>query len=771
MKKTYNELKKVHRRISYTAITAVVLCLIYLFAIIYVYRQAESNALENLHINTKEIKDDIVLQYISDRENLITMANFAAKLYENGEDMDIIIRSFNPIGLISGINILHSDGSYVTRTGVVDNPEELEFDEEVKKGVYISAKTYDITDHNKEIIRSAVPIKSNDETVAMLYGIINLDAFEERYISKAEENDAMLYVLEQLDGGFILDTQHNKVENISTLSTRIYTGDYTYEQLKGDIDSGKSGFSSFVSIQTGKVVYAHYSPIGVSDWFILLSVPANIVFAQARETVFQLLMLFLAILAVVVVYFIFIFEGERKQSYHHLAASNVRRVLLEINQQSDSIVNALKYLTEYSKARSAIFVDSKGESYGFKITDSDGDIITDTERKYIINKLLQYALQKKGNKKTDINVFSLNVDKILKEEYSEFANFLKKHSIENITYSYIVKNDDDISILGVINPQKIADIKLLLLEISVCFSMAVYNKKYLNDTERVAVTDLLTGLYNRVEYNKTIEYLEANGVLDVACIYVDVNELHYVNNKYGHAAGDKMLKCVAETMKSVFEGEKIYRVGGDEFYVFIQPVDIDEINLKISQLDNIIEEEGYKVSIGLGVKNADNDIESMIKEAEDRMYEAKAEYYRKKENESHEIQADKDIEILSTGMSELDALISVVSHHYVGVCMVSLDNDTSKRVIIPSYMNKYFDSERSFSGAILKYVHELVHADSHRAMFNFMNYDVIKTQLDSGIIPTVTYKKTNDIVYRLSVHKINDENNEFNTLWVFEFDK
>ena len=69
--------------ILFTGITILLVCAVFLFMVGYFYVKAESDATENLHIQTKQIKDDIHLQIVSDRENLATMASFASKLYRS----------------------------------------------------------------------------------------------------------------------------------------------------------------------------------------------------------------------------------------------------------------------------------------------------------------------------------------------------------------------------------------------------------------------------------------------------------------------------------------------------------------------------------------------------------------------------------------------------------------------------------------------------------------------------------------------------------------
>lgn len=84
----------------------------------------------------------------------------------------------------------------------------------------------------------------------------------------------------------------------------------------------------------------------------------------------------------------------------------------------------------------------------------------------------------------------------------------------------------------------------------------------------MGIIDSLTGLLNRNCFEQTIENLDKNEYRNVACVYIDANGLHNINNRFGHEAGDNMLKAIAQALQSKFGSDKTYRIGGDEFVVF-----------------------------------------------------------------------------------------------------------------------------------------------------------------------------------------------------------
>ncbi|MBQ8208097.1 MAG: GGDEF domain-containing protein, partial [Clostridia bacterium] len=661
--KTISWSKKIRSRIIYTIIVAVLLVMFFVSMINYIYKDAERDGFNNLHVETKEIKEAIELQMISDRENLLTMANFAAKLHSYGESYDVLLKSFEAIGLIGNIGILLPDNTFLTEIGpFYPSKDIIDFEEEKLLGEYISGIVNDITNPQKEVVRNVVPIIHENETVAILYGVIKIETISERYLSKAEEIRAQLYVIERGNGNLIINTHPDKFPNISSLSSRVFKKEFSYEQLKNDIDKGKSGFSSFESNFTDDTLYIHYSPLEISDWQIMLAAPESNVFSEARNAGSNLLLMFLSIIIIMTAYLLLMFEAEQKQSKLNSVASGIRKRLLEINQQTGSIRDALENISKFAHSRSAFFVDTDGEDYNYIAPSLSDKLLTGTDRKYFVAKLLHHSFKDKKNINIPtVNVLRLVANTELRRNDADFFDFLRDHGIKQISFAGIANKNNHISILGVINSKKNSGVRSLLAEIAVCFSMAIYNKKYLNKTEAIAVTDSLTGLSNRLAYKKEIARQDEKMSDELSCIYIDVNELHIINNKYGHSTGDGMLLFIASTLKEVFEKGHVFRIGGDEFLVFTENTPKETVEELIVELDKKIQAMDYHVSIGMSFRNKNIDTESLVIEAEKRMYEAKAEYYQKKDRSIISKSTTVAVDHIKTGIREFDALLSILS--------------------------------------------------------------------------------------------------------------
>ena len=760
---TYERKKQRQNNILYTIVAAILICAVFFAMVVSFFIKAEDDAYEMLHIQTKQIKDDLTLQLKSDRENLITMANFASKLYADGKGYERMFDSFKPIGLFSRIGILNPDGTFITKDGVYDLKGQISFEEQALLGEHITGRTYSYSMPDEQVVRSSVPIQVNGETVGIMYGIIKIETINEKYNNMAKELDAQLFVYDKETGKFIVDTINEKPNELSSLKSREYNDGYSYEMLA----NSDKGYSSFKSILTGEDLYIHYSTIEDFNWGIMLARYETQVFAETHKISRNLLVVFALIILIIAIYLELILRNEKNRAKLNSESSVIRHLLLEINRQHENINTALKRIQEFSGARSCFFADTDGEDYYYIKPSLKDKCLFGDERKYFVSELFRYAANIHIDDSSTGFMQIIPNNHLLKTN-PEFYNFLLNQGIKDISFAIIADKDNHVSILGVINPKKSSAIRKLAEDVVVCFSIAIYNKKHLNKTELAATTDSLTGALNRVAYKKDILVFDEEKPEDFSCIYIDVNELHIRNNKYGHAAGDEMLIYIANSLKEVFYGQYIYRMGGDEFLVFAENSSQDDIKKGIDMLTKQLESMDYHVAIGVSYRAQNTNTEEMVREAEIRMYEAKAQYYQNKENKSVSATDATEYNVIKTGIGEIDTLLDVMKDRYNGIYRVSLNTDEACRILMPTYLG-YNETEKSFKDIFAKYVEDMVDPDFHRAMLSFINYDAIKRQLAKGNIPKITYKKVNSETVVLSVYSFAPTGKEVdNTLWVFE---
>lgn len=152
----------------------------------------------------------------------------------------------------------------------------------------------------------------------------------------------------------------------------------------------------------------------------------------------------------------------------------------------------------------------------------------------------------------------------------------------------------------------------------------------LEKIEYLGLHDSLTGLYNRAFLEKELNRLDVPGNLPLSLIIGDVNGLKITNDAFGHEAGDRLLKKIADILQSECRNSDIAaRTGGDEFVILLSKTGFDETERIVNRIiDKCKNEEADpikpSISLGAAVKdNSDQDINFVYKIAEDRMYSSK----------------------------------------------------------------------------------------------------------------------------------------------------
>lgn len=149
----------------------------------------------------------------------------------------------------------------------------------------------------------------------------------------------------------------------------------------------------------------------------------------------------------------------------------------------------------------------------------------------------------------------------------------------------------------------------------------------------LAAHDPLTMCLNRRELNRRFEKLFTDAQqrgTDLSCIMVDIDHFKTVNDRYGHATGDKVLKAVADTLKSFTrDNDLVGRYGGEEFCIVIKGRSIKTTYMIAERMRLAIKKEpcsGVQVTASFGIKAIAPDVhnpEDMLIQADKVLYVAK----------------------------------------------------------------------------------------------------------------------------------------------------
>jgi diguanylate cyclase (GGDEF)-like protein len=144
--------------------------------------------------------------------------------------------------------------------------------------------------------------------------------------------------------------------------------------------------------------------------------------------------------------------------------------------------------------------------------------------------------------------------------------------------------------------------------------------------EHMAKTDALTGLPNRAAFEQLISDVPAGQHYSMMAI--DLDDLKFVNDTLGHAAGDKRITQVARAVQGALRGgDAVARIGGDEFAVLLLKADrqsaTDVAERILARVQSMCGAPDAGISIGIATGDDRFDHETVLNAADRAMYEAK----------------------------------------------------------------------------------------------------------------------------------------------------
>ena len=150
--------------------------------------------------------------------------------------------------------------------------------------------------------------------------------------------------------------------------------------------------------------------------------------------------------------------------------------------------------------------------------------------------------------------------------------------------------------------------------------------------EYVSTHDSLTGLFNRSYFELEMARLEHEKQYPNSIMVGDVDGLKNINDRLGHAEGDRLLKETAQLLKKAFRtSDIIARIGGDEFAILLPGADAQAAKNALERIVAIInhhnlENPDFPISISIGVAtgNQRSSLTRLLQEADRLMYEEKA---------------------------------------------------------------------------------------------------------------------------------------------------
>ncbi len=169
----------------------------------------------------------------------------------------------------------------------------------------------------------------------------------------------------------------------------------------------------------------------------------------------------------------------------------------------------------------------------------------------------------------------------IREEDPLLYEKLNRQSIRSLVVTPLYNDKKVMGFYGVDNPPKeMLDYTSDMLQIMGHFiTSSLKRRNLVTMLQQMSYSDQLTGFGNRYAMNEHIDSIPDGE--SVGVVFCDVTGLKRVNDTQGHEAGDRLILRGCESLRRVFAGYELFRIGGDEFLTLCPGIEEEELKEKV----------------------------------------------------------------------------------------------------------------------------------------------------------------------------------------------
>ncbi len=222
-----------------------------------------------------------------------------------------------------------------------------------------------------------------------------------------------------------------------------------------------------------------------------------------------------------------------------------------------------------------------------------------------------------------------NIDQ-MKESDPDVYEYLQPQNIQSIIVGPLYKDGVLTGFYGIDNPpvDKIDEAAAMIKTISHVIETMISKRDLMNRLEDLSYHDQMLQLGNRHALQRYLKEIDPQ--TSIGIVYCDVCGLKRVNDTMGHAAGDELLLHACACLQKAFPGYGLYRIGGDEMLAVATGIDEQTFATHCKNLRVLMLEKDVPLAIGtVWSPKIQEETESMIAEADARMYQDKVQFYKK----------------------------------------------------------------------------------------------------------------------------------------------
>jgi diguanylate cyclase (GGDEF)-like protein/PAS domain S-box-containing protein len=299
--------------------------------------------------------------------------------------------------------------------------------------------------------------------------------------------------------------------------------------------------------------------------------------------------------------------------------------LPEHASEFDSVLVSVMDITKSKQAERAL-QESEARYRQIIETAQEGIWIIDSENKTtFVNQKIAEMLDYTTEEMIGVPIFAFMADES-KAFSDDFTDRRRQGLVEQQDLNFKCKNGA--TLWAIVSTSSLFNDKGVYTGALVMMTDITSRKKAEGMLRHFSTHDVLTGLYNRAFFEEQVSRLEQERDFPVSIVVADIDDLKVTNDLHGHAAGDELLRQVAQSLTSAFRREDIIaRIGGDEFAVLLPNANQEGVKKILRRIkDNVQaynaahQDIPFNLSLGTSVVKIGDSLSEAIKRADKKMY-------------------------------------------------------------------------------------------------------------------------------------------------------
>lgn len=283
--------------------------------------------------------------------------------------------------------------------------------------------------------------------------------------------------------------------------------------------------------------------------------------------------------------------------------------------------------TEARYQRTVDALQKSEEKYRILLDESSDPIYTlhDDGLFHYVNKAYAEAVQKKPEEIIGKKIWDVFPSDIAERRFAPIRWVFDNNDTKVIEGRV---SDDDLERYFITTLKPILDDQGKVISV-ICISKDITDRKRKEQQlQYLGTHDILTGLFNRNFFEVEMARLQPSRLFPISIVIADLDDLKTINDRFGHPAGDELLRKAARVMQQSFRTEDIAaRIGGDEFAILLPQTDEENAKAAVTRLRNNLERQQngmLTLSIGMATGEEGGSLLETMRLADDRMYKDKA---------------------------------------------------------------------------------------------------------------------------------------------------